>query len=202
MKPFSIFAIIVFAAGIAHADKKDEGRFAPGPASSYPTKQTNDGMTVAAVAYDSEELAHTAFGKLNPNQYGVLPILVIIQNDTDQALNLSRLEAEYETATDKRLEATAASDVRYLHEGPREPNASGPTNPLPKLIKHKNPLDAWEIEGRGFSQKVLPAHEAANGFFYFQVKHQPGARFYLTGARVASTGKEVLYFEIPLQTHQ
>jgi hypothetical protein len=201
MKPLSILSIMVFAAGIAHADKKDEGRFAPGPASSYPSKQTNDGVTVAAVAYDTEDLAHTAFGKLNPNQYGVLPVLVIIQNDTDQALSLNQIQEEYETATDRRLEATAAPDVKYLYGGPREPSTTGPTNPLPKLIKHKNPLDVWEIEGRGFLQKMLPAHESANGFFYFQAKHQPGARFYLTGMRVASTGKEILYFEIPVPTH-
>jgi hypothetical protein len=200
MKPFSIFSIIVFAASIAHADKKDEGRFAPGPASSYPSKQTNEGVTIAAVAYDSEDLAHSAFGKLNPNQYDVLPVLVIIQNDTDQALNLNRIEEEYETATDRHVEATAAADVRYLSEGPREPKAK--TSPLPSLRKHKNPLDAWEIEGRAFAPKILPAHEAANGFFYFQVKHQPGSKFFLTGVRVASTGKELLYFEIPLPTHQ
>jgi hypothetical protein len=75
-------------AAVAFADKKSDGKYSPGPASSYSTKQTNDQVTVAATAYDTEELAHTAFGKLNPNDYGVLPVLIIVQNDTDQALKM------------------------------------------------------------------------------------------------------------------
>ena len=50
--------------------------FHVGLASSYSAKQTNENVTVAAVAYDTEELAHSAFGKTNPNQYGVLPVPV------------------------------------------------------------------------------------------------------------------------------
>ena len=71
-------------------------------------------MTVAAVAYDTEELAHTAFGKLNPNQYGVLPVLVIIQNDTDQALKLDHLEVEYTGSMAGSVEATPADEVQTL----------------------------------------------------------------------------------------
>ena len=95
-----LISLILFMAGffvgeatLAADNNKDASKFSPGPASSYPAKQTNDHVTVAVAAYDTEELAHTAFGKLNPNQYGVLPILVIIQNDTDQALKLEHLDA-------------------------------------------------------------------------------------------------------------
>jgi hypothetical protein len=74
------------------------------------------------------------------------------------------------------------------------PNGS----PLPPLRKHKNPLNVWEIEGRGFAAKLLPPHESANGFFYFQTSNRPGSKFYLTGVKVASSGKDIFYFEIPL----
>src|ERR1700735_4071454 len=87
--------LLVGEATLVADTNKDASKFSPGPAASYPAKQTNDHVTVAVVAYDSEELAHTAFGKLNPNQYGVLPVLVIIQNDTDQALKLEHLDVEY-----------------------------------------------------------------------------------------------------------
>ena len=40
--------------------------------------------------------------------------------------------------------------------------------------------------------------QSANGFFYFQTAHRQGARLYLTGIREAATGKELFYFEIPL----
>jgi hypothetical protein len=176
---------------------KDAAKFSPGPASSYPAKQTNDRVTVAIDAYDTEELAHTAFGKLNPNQYGVLPVLVIIQNDTDQALKLDHLEVDYTGADNARVEATPPDEVRTLG-GVAEPNVPV-GRPIPIHKKHKNPLDVWEIEGRAFAAKLIPAHESASGFFYFQTSHRPGSKFYLTGVKVASTGQDIFYFEIPLE---
>jgi len=199
MRALLISLILFIATATLPADNnKDAAKFSPGPASSYPAKQTNDHVTVAVVAYDTEELAHTAFGKLNPNQYGVLPILVIIQNDTDQALKLEHLDAEYTGIDGRQLEATPADEVQTLG-GTDRPNIQTTTNPLPKLHKHKNPLDVWEIDGRSFAAKLLPPHESAHGFFYFQTTHRPGSKFYLSGIKVAATGQDVFYFEIPLE---
>ena len=199
MRALLISLILFIATATPPADNnKDAAKFSPGPASSYPAKQTNDHVTVAVVAYDTEELAHTAFGKLNPNQYGVLPILVIIQNDTDQALKLEHLDAEYTGIDGRQLEATPADEVQTLG-GTDRPNIQTTTNPLPKLHKHKNPLDVWEIDGRSFAAKLLPPHESAHGFFYFQTTHRPGSKFYLSGIKVAATGQDVFYFEIPLE---
>jgi len=196
MRALSIF-LIIMAATLAADNSKDAAKFSPGPASSYPAKQTNGHVTVAATAYDTEELAHSAFGKLNPNQYGVLPILVIIQNDTDQVLNLDHLQAEYTGADGRQLDATPADEVQTLG-GPDRPDVPV-ARPIPLHKKHKNPLDVWEIDGRSFSAKLLPAHESAHGFFYFQTTHRPGSKFYLTGIKVASTGQDIFYFEIPLE---
>ena len=202
MKALPAALVMLMTAAAMYGDKKGDARFAPGPAASYSSKQTNDNVTVAAVAYDSEELAHTAFGKLNPNQYGILPVLIIIQNDTAQALRLDNIEVEYIGFDGRKVEATPASDVQYLNGGPRRP---GPKTPSPFPIprgKSKNPLAAWEIEGRAFAPKLLPPHESANGFFYFQTRHLPGGKFYLTGIQQAGTGKDIFYYEIPLESHR
>src|ERR1700685_3914309 len=125
-------AVLFVGEGTLAADNnKDAAKFSPGPASSYPAKQTNDHVTLAVVAYDTEELTHTAFGKLNPNQYGVLPVLVIIQNDTDQALKLDPLDAEYTGADGPRVKATPATEVQTLG-GTERPNIQTTTNPLPR----------------------------------------------------------------------
>ncbi len=123
--------LVVGEAPLPADANKDAGKFAPAPAASYRTKQTNDHVTVAAVPYDTEELAHTAFGKLNPNQYGVLPILVIIQNDTDQALKLDHLEAEYTSIDGHNLEATPSTEVQTLGgaERPNVPVVHADTDP-------------------------------------------------------------------------
>ena len=188
---------LMAVATLAADNNKDAAKFSPGPAASYMDKQTNDHVTVAAVAYDTEELAHTAFGKLNPNQYGVLPVLVIIQNDTDQALKLDHLDVEYTGIDGRRVEATPAGEVQTLG-GTERPNVPV-ARPIPIHRKHKNPLDVWEIDGRSFAAKLLPPHESANGFFYFQTAHRPGSKFYLTGIKVAATGQDIFYFEIPLE---
>src|ERR1700749_255351 len=142
----NVFMAVLFVGeGTLAADNnKDAAKFSPGPASSYPAKQTNDHVTVAAIAYDTEELAHTAFGKLNPNQYGVLPVLVIIQNDTDQALKLDHLEVDYTGIDGHRVEATPADEVKTLG-GTERPGVPVAT-PIPIRRKHKNPLDVWEID--------------------------------------------------------
>jgi hypothetical protein len=182
---------------VASADKKDSAKFSPGPASSYANHQTNDKVTLAAEAFDSEELAHTAFGKLDPNKYGVLPVLVIIQNDTDQALKLEHVDVEYTRPDNRQVEATPADEIQTLGGPPKQPSM-GNGSPLPKLIKHKNPLSAWEIEGRAFAAKMIPPHESASGFFYFQTEHRPGAKFYLSGIKIPASGKDLLFFEVGL----
>ncbi len=198
MRALSICLILFMAAAVAVADKKNDTMFSPGPASSYPNRQTNDKVTLAAAVYNTEELAHTAFGKLDPNRYGVLPVLVIIQNDTDQALKLDHLQVEYTSADNQHVEATPAEEVQTLG-GPKKTPSMGNGSPLPlPKRKHNNPLNAWEIEGHAFAAKMIPPHESANGFFYFQTEHHPGAKFYLTGIKVAATGKDVFFFEVGL----
>src|ERR1700692_384766 len=123
---------LMAVATLAADNNKDKAKFSPGPASSYQAKQTNDNVTVAVAAYDTEELAHTAFGKLDPNQYGVLPVLVIIQNDTDQALKLDHVQVEYTGVGDRHVEATPPSEIQTLGGPTRQPSMpSG--SPLPPL---------------------------------------------------------------------
>src|SRR5260370_19652273 len=196
MRALSICLIVFMAAAVTFADKKGDSKFSPGPASSYSTRQTNDKVTVAGVAYDTEELAHTAFGKLNPNQYGVLPVLVIIQNDTEQALRLDHIEVEYTGVDRRHVEATPASDVQTL-AGSKPPPMGGNPLPIPRKA-HKSPLNTWEIEGHAFAARMLPPHESANGFFYFQTNHRPRSKLYLTGIKEAGTGKDILFFEFGL----
>ena len=75
----------------------------------------------------------------------------------------------------------------------------GPAGNVKVLKTKKNPLDAWEIEGRAFAAQMLPAGNSGEGFFYFQTPLQPGATLYISGLADAKSGQEILYFEIPLK---
>jgi hypothetical protein len=189
---------LFFSIAAAFAADKD-ATFRAAPAASYSHHQTNSTVTIGVDPYSTVDKAKTAFGKLNPYERGLLPVLVVIQNDGDKAIRLDTLEAVYVGPNRDRVEATPASEVRYL-QGPRRPDVVvGPVG-TPKIGRSKkNPFDTWEIEGRAFSAKMLPSGQSASGFFYFQTGLQRGASLYLSGLREAGSGKELFYYEIPLE---
>jgi hypothetical protein len=199
MRPVALMVLLSIAA--VAGDDKDKAAFSPGPASSYPHHQTLDKITLAAVPYVTEDQAKAAFGKVNPAQHGVTPVLVILENNTGKALRLD-LQAELVDPGNRHLEATPASDVVYLDTNIKRPKLPGQSpypNPFPRKQK-KGPLNTWEIEGRAFAPKMLPAGESAHGFFYFQGELIPGSKLYLTGIKDAATGKDYFYFEVPLES--
>jgi hypothetical protein len=174
-------------------DKKEESKFTPGAAASYAAHQTSEKVTIGVLPYFNDEDARPVFGKKNPYNYGVLPVLVVVQNDSGKTIKVQGLRATWVTPAGDRVDATPAKDVRFLSPVKR-PNVPTPIG----LPKKKNPLDTWEIEGRAFSAEMLPPGQSASGFFYFQTGFQRGASLYLTGLAEAESGHELLYFEIPL----
>src|ERR1022692_585313 len=192
----SLALLLSICAGVA-ADK--ETPFKAAPAASYANHQSNAQITIGVDPYVALDKVQLAFGKLQPNQYGILPVLVVIQNDSGKAIGLERLKAEYAGPNHERIEATPARDVRYL-KPPQRPSAiDGPAGRVKVLKSKKNPLDEWEIEGRALAARMLPPGQSASGFFYFQTALQRGATIYLNGLYEAASGKEIFYFELPLQ---
>lgn len=164
---------------------------------SIDAKQTVSDVTVAVQPYRTDESAKKAFGKVNPYEYGILPVLVMIRNDSKKTIRLSTMKPEYISPTRDRIEATPAGDVKYAR-APKRPNMN--PGPIPGIrLKGKNPLAAEEIESRGFTAQMLPPGESAHGFIYFQTGYQRGASFYLTGVQDASTGQDLFYFDIPME---
>jgi hypothetical protein len=188
-----------FAASISvgwAVDKDKGGKFTPPAIEAIQSKQTSDGVVIAALAYNTEEEAKTAFGKLHPYEYGILPVLVIVRNDSKGAVGLQKMRFEYISPSGGKAEAVPASDVRYARS-PKRPNY-GP-GPIPGIrLKGKNPLENQVIEDRGFAAKMLPPGESAYGFVYFRSGHRPGSRLYITGLQDAASGKELFYFDIEL----
>ena len=189
---------MVLAPDKALPGAKDEPKFTPRAAASYPSHQTTDKVTIGVLPYFNDEDTRPVFGKHNPYTYGVLPVLVVIQNDSAKTIKVQSLQAVWTGPNRDRVEATPAKDVRYLNGPSRPSNLPGPPGGPPKVFGHKNPLDTWEIEGRAFNAQVLPPGQSASGFFYFQTGYQRGASLYLSGLREAESGQELLYFEIPI----
>ncbi|MEO8098653.1 MAG: hypothetical protein ABI811_13200 [Acidobacteriota bacterium] len=176
----------------------NKARFAPGPASSYPGHVTQEKITIGTMPYITAEQSALAFGKVKPFERGILPVLVVLQNDTGKALRLN-LKAEYLTADGEHVEAMTPDDVIRFEAIQKRPGMKPPVAPIPlPRGNKKGPLNTPEIEGRAFSVKLVPPGEAASGFVYFQADAIKGAKLYLTGINDAATGKAYFYFEVPL----
>jgi hypothetical protein len=191
----------VLLASIPAAWGADNGKppFHVRAAAEYAHKQSSEGITIAAEPCETDEQAKEAFGKLNPWRMGVLPVLIVLQNDGKDAVRLERMKITYALPDGTRVENTPAADVKYIH-GARQPKpVPGPFGNVGISRAPKNPLAEWEIEGRSFAAKMIPAGQSASGFVYFQVPlSSAAATVSLSGLENAVTGKELYYFEIPL----
>jgi hypothetical protein len=192
---FKRLALLMSITAALAADKQ-QAFHAPAVA-AMAHRQTIDQVTIGAETYVAGDKVRAAFGRLMPYDYGVLPVLVVIQNDSRESIRLDRMNAEYVGPHGSRVTATPSGDVRYAN-APRRPDL-GAAPPMPIPIKRKNPLDAWEIEGRALAAQMVAPGLSASGFLYFQTQVQNGATIYLSGLTEARTGKELFYFEIPIE---
>ena len=193
-------ALLLCAGPLAAADL-----FKVKPAGEYPARQDQGDVTVAVKPFQTDNEVEEAFGKAKPLKYGFLPVLVVIDNDSDHSLNLERLEVRFITSRGDGLEPTSGEDLTFYQPStrPKERPRYIPSVPglgRPKL--KKGPLAQPEITGREFKAPVIGPRSSASGFFYYETGTGsdpiPGANIYISGIRNLNTGKELFYFEIPL----
>lgn len=181
------------AAGLANNDKP----FQAGPPSEY-AHQQSENVTVGAKPFTSEELINSAFSKkIEFSKFGVVPILVVIENKRDKALDLRDLQASLVAADGRHAKSVAPEDLPFLATTGKHPSQTGVRVPVP-LPKKKNPLNNPEISTRAFSAKMLAPGDSASGFLYFEAQPEAGDKLYLDGMRDARSGQGLLYFEFPL----
>src|ERR1035437_1916939 len=92
----------------------------------------------AGFAVDKETPFKAAPAASYPSHHGVLPVLVVIQNDSGKAIRLDRLKVEYAGPNHGRVEATPAKDVRYLRPPQRPGAIDGPMGKVKVLKTKKN----------------------------------------------------------------
>ena len=185
-------ATIAMGVPVGSSDKE----FRPGAATNY-AHQSGDNVVIGAKAYNTEELTAEAFGKKTDLlRYGVLPVLVVIENKRDKAIDLRDLEVSLVAADGRHAGAVSPEDIPFLAKHGKKPPPVQPPIPLPK---RGNPLNAPEIVTRAFAAKMLPPGDSASGFFYFEARSEPGDKLYLNGLHDARSGQDIFYFEFPLE---
>ncbi|HEY4961101.1 MAG TPA: hypothetical protein VII29_09605 [Terriglobales bacterium] len=174
-------------------------------ASTYPSKdsQPNEKITVAVDLYNTapkDDIFNTHY-----LQEGILPVFLVITNDGDKPISVTKMRAELVTAGHSKLESLTADDVtrRVLHvnASSASPGRVGPI-PIPGGNKNKKAQQQIEEINRAkFSAFAVEPHSTQSGFLFFDIQdvRNPtlGAHVYLTGVRDA-TGNEMMYFDIPV----
>jgi hypothetical protein len=142
-------------------------------------------------------LTENAFGKkLDLLKYGVLPVLVVVENKGKEAVDMQTLDVKLVASDGRHAAPVAPEDLIHLGSPTKRPGIKQTPIPMPKK---KNPMNSPEIVGRAFAAKMLPPGDSASGFFYFEAKPEPGDKLYVNGMREARSGKDIMYFEFPLE---
>lgn len=176
-----------------------EQQFRARPASDY-AHQASEKVTVGARAFDTEDQTAEAFGKrADLLKYGVLPVLVVIENKRDRAIDIQNIQVELVASDGRHGQPIPPEEVIHLAETGKKPPKLAGGSPIPfPLPKKKNPLNTPELIERAFSAKVVPANDSVSGFFYFEAKPESGDSIYISGVRDEHSSKELMYYEFPL----
>jgi|SRR5271166_548037 len=174
-------------------------------ASTYPSKdsESNAKITVAIDLYSSapkDEIFNTHYV-----QEGILPAFLVITNDGDKPISVTKMSAELVTAARAKLEALTADDVlrrvAHVNASSTNPGHAG-SIPIPfgnKNKKAQQQLD--EINRARFSAYAVEPHSTQSGFLFFDIQDvrnpTQGAHIFLSGVRDAG-GNELMYFDIPV----
>jgi hypothetical protein len=175
------------------------------PAFSFPAHDHhgNENVTVAVDPYDTP--AKEGIFVIKYREHELLPILLIITNDSDGPIQLADMKAELVTSDRTKLTPDNEDDIvrRISH-----PNASGTRYPVPFPTKRAkggvSSKEMDEIQSAQFRARAVEPRSSQIGFLFFDVSDisnpLAGAEFYLTGVR-NSSGNELMYFEVPLDKY-
>jgi hypothetical protein len=172
------------------------------PAASYPAHDYHQAEKVTAAVDPYDTPAKASIFVVRYQEVDLVPVLLIVTNDSDEPIQLSDIKAQLVTADGNKLSPASEDDVyrRISH-----PKASGARVPLPfptKRVKGGVNSKEWnEIQSAQFKAKAVEPRSSQAGFLFFDVSEMSnplnGARFYLTGAE-DSSGNALMYFEVPL----
>ena len=208
LRPLLCLVLLFFAGAVSAKDKKTFEPPAAYHANSYPARSfdAQEHVTIAADPYDMPDKA--AIFAADYASSGLLPVRIIISNDSDAPLALTDLKVEMVTNSRDKLVPQRPEDImRRLSRTDSRPDEQRQV-PLP--LPHRKPKKAVkeevqdEIERSQFLARAVEAHSTQSGFMFFDVADSrnplAGANLYVSGIR-NSKGTELIYFEIPMEKY-
>jgi hypothetical protein len=179
-------------------------------ANTYPAHEAHDDekLSIAADPYDMPDKA--AIFVVDYKASGLLPMHFIISNDGDQAISLVDMQVELITADRSKIPSATVDDLYRRLSRQKRRGDEPARNPLPvplprsKVKPTVSRAAQAEIESMQFLAKAVEPHSLQSGFLIFDVQGIPnplaGAHLYVHGLR-DQAGKELFYFEIPMEKY-
>src|SRR5215469_6857999 len=172
------------------------------PAASYPAHDYHPKELVAVALDPYDGPPKSNIFVVNYRNANLLPVLLVITNDSDQPIVLSGMKPELVSGGGSKMSPETEDDIyrRVSH-----PQASGARVPLPfptRRVKGGVNTKEWnEIQSAQFKAKAVEPRSTQSGFLFFDISGVTNplqdAHFYVTGVHDAS-GNELMYFEVPL----
>jgi hypothetical protein len=205
MKKMSVTVCVIGILTVLAWASKDFTMPATHTAKGYPAhdEHSMERVTVALDPYDTPEKAKIFNEKYS--EIGFLPVLMVITNDSDQAISLADVRPEYVTQDRTKMQPASEDDLarRISH-----PSAKTAPSPLPfptrKVKGGMREEIREEIHNSRFAAMAVEPHTTQAGFLFFDISGisapVAGAHFYLTGVRDAND-KELMYFDVSLDDY-
>ena len=202
------FLFLLFSVGIFACPVLASGKKAP-PARSaaeYPAHDAHadDHVTVAIDPCTRQD--DCDFFRLPYIRHSLIPVRVIITNDSDKPLDLAEVRMQFISANNDKLPAATEDDINRRLFSTKE--AKGTKIPLTSIPMHHAPIDkkiTQDDDDFGFKSTTVAPHTTEAGYLFYDIKDidddsnsspLKGAQIYVKMIHIAG-GKELFAFSIP-----
>lgn len=171
----------------------------------------HDGLTIIVDPYTDPARAKEKFGKANPLEAGILPLEVIMQNDTALpirvTLNTIQLEVRLRNGGRQDIDWLSAEETAVLIAHPGgNPNSPGQRRlPVPLGIPvgdKKAEKFAAVLRPFTLDADIVPPNGKIQGFLYFNLGREmelaAKASLYVPDLVIVPSNKVMIFFDVPL----
>jgi hypothetical protein len=172
------------------------------PAGQYAANDSHPDEHVTIAAEPCDDPKQCSFFRLPYIQHGLLPVRVIITNDSDRALALDDARMQFITADNDKIPAATEDDInRRLFT---IKSAEGTKIPLIPITIH-HPVDKKIVQDDdefGFKGTTVNAHSTLAGYLFYDIKDLDdpalkGAELYVKMIHTLDGKRELFAFSIP-----
>jgi len=184
----------------------------PQPASTYVSNETHERVTIAAEPGDTKETRPNT--RLDYFSHGMMPMRVIVTNDTDKPVTLDDARINLITASDAVIHAATLDDLQRRMFTIKGSTGSKVPLPLPipiPITTGKKNVDKKILDDDndfGFQTTTVPPHATVAGYLYYDMQDLDSstpdsflkdATLELRKVRFASSSDYIDSYEIPLR---